>query len=767
MKNIPQNAPSTSGVTVEGVAISANVTGLPTGSWTRVLTTAAETLNETAYTYYDFRGRAIRQRSTNFLGGYTQIDYAIDFDGNMTLARTRHKRLMADTELVLNNSYTYNAQSKMVRHHNTINYLPTQIIAHNGFNEMGQLIQKKVGSTDLTGDAPLQIVDYTYNIRGWLKGINDVASLAAPAVGMGYSTQHDDLFAFGINYTEAAAQTINNKVIPLYNGNIAETTWRTASDNIQRRYGYTYDKLNRINDAWYQIPQAAVPIRNSYDEHLTYDLNGNITSLKRNGEIDDASTVINIDQLAYVYDGVIKNQLVKVTDATNHPKGFKDFTNTDNDFTYDANGNLITDKNKGITAITYNHLNLPVEVNFGSSTKKINYLYNAAGVKVKKTVTDGSVITTTDYLSGFQYKNAVLEFFPTAEGYVKQTTAGGNSNYTYVFNYTDHLGNIHVSYALDPAENVLKILEENHYYPFGLKHNGYSATQQMLSTGPVYQTPITIVPVTNPTDVTYNYKYNGKELQDELGLGVYDYGARNYDPALGRWMNIDPLAEKSRRFSPYTYALDNPVYFIDPDGMQAEDIYKLDKGGNISFVKATNDDHDTLYAVDNTKPYSKDSSGDIDYSKSVDVEKGVLNNIEHATNSYENKDYDSMTMEGNEGATKLFEFVAQNSNVEWSQTQVGEKTNIITTGHESFAEPGGSAILMKGVEDGTFKSIVQQTHSHPDFPITGVGSSPPDRDSAKAVEYYDKKYNTQVKQRVYDAKRKEYTTYNSQGNVKE
>jgi RHS repeat-associated protein len=88
-----------------------------------------------------------------------------------------------------------------------------------------------------------------------------------------------------------------------------------------------------------------------------------------------------------------------------------------------------------------------------------------------------------------------------------------------------------------------EILEENHYYPFGLKHS-----------------------YTNTVVSDYKYKYNGKELQDELGLNLYDYGARNYDPAIGRWMNIDPLAEKYFNQSPFNYAANNPVVFVDYDG---------------------------------------------------------------------------------------------------------------------------------------------------------------------------------------------------------
>ena len=194
--------------------------------------------------------------------------------------------------------------------------------------------------------------------------------------------------------------------------------------------------------------------------------------------------------------------------------------------------------------------------------------------------------------------NGVLEFFLHVEGFVSVVGA----SFQYVYNYTNHLGNVRLSYGLD-QNNVLKIIEENNYYPFGLKHSSYGTESisyakaaltgkfalirndrlwakvisgdVLTSETPLQQAVAVPAPVGN---VTYNYKYNGKELQDELGLNVYDYGARNYDPALGRFSVPDPLAETSRRFSPYAYALNNPVYFIDPDGMKAEindkDVYR-------------------------------------------------------------------------------------------------------------------------------------------------------------------------------------------------
>jgi RHS repeat-associated protein len=175
--------------------------------------------------------------------------------------------------------------------------------------------------------------------------------------------------------------------------------------------------------------------------------------------------------------------------------------------------------------------------------------------------------------------------------------------FNYVYNYTDHLGNIRVSYGLDPESNVLKILEENHYYPFGLKHKNYGVDMRTYQQNNLGQIRLPLV-----SEVSYKYRYNSKEYQDELGLNWYDYQARNYDPALGRWMNIDPLAEMSRRFSPYTYCYDNPLVFVDYDGMFAtppldyynQDGRKIGTDGVNDGSKAVVKDSDQVKAIKKT-----------------------------------------------------------------------------------------------------------------------------------------------------------------------
>src|SRR5690606_7518451 len=269
---------------------------------------------------------------------------------------------------------------------------------------------------------------------------------------------------------------------PQYNGNISSIAWSTKTDNKARGYAYDYDHLNRLQYAShlgrFQPDGSGGGIviigynyfrTGQYAEDLTYDKNGNILTLDRFGK-EELGQPIQIDELTYTYDG---NRLLKVADTTNSPDGFKDGTNTGNDYTYDTMGNMLTDKNKGITNIKYNHLNLPTEVVF--SNGKINYTYDAIGTRVSKKVEPtGGTSVVTDYLDGFQYENNNLQFFFQPEGYVKKD----ENAYLYVFQYKDHLGNLRLSYAdcnndgeIQPAD---EILEENNYYPFGLRHKGYN-----------------------------------------------------------------------------------------------------------------------------------------------------------------------------------------------------------------------------------------------------------------------------------------------------
>ena len=603
---LPQFVPSN----IEGEAVLQNPKSLATANWIRVLTSPTETYGESTVIYYDLKGRTLGTRKINHLGGYTDVDTQLDFTGKTVHTTSKHKYNVSDNEIMVTDMFYYTEQDRLSTHKQQVimggqSYTrPEETLTQNEYDDLGQLISKRVGSASILNNVGLQKIDYRYNIRGWLTDINDANDLTK-------ADEPEDLFGFRINYNQLNTGPLAGPAEKLYNGNISQTFWKSSSDNILRKYGYQYDNLNRLINAVYQKPYNTIPVTHMYDEEISYDKNGNITELGRYGDFDadDSSGALQIDKLRYTYHLQKMNQLMRVQDNSTETLGFKDDNNTgidpDDDYTYDALGNMLSDTNKGIDSISYNHLNLPVKIYFASGDK-IEYLYNAAGQKRTKTVIQDEGKTVTDYHDGYQYSNGILKFFPHAEGYVNVVfcdacSSKNQTRFNYVYNYLDHLGNIRMSYGVDPETEELKILEENHYYPFGLKHTNYNNGKREYQKDEEDPEILKVKSVPGVEDVAYKYRYNSKEWQDELSLNLYDYGARNYDPAIGRWMNIDPLAEKSRRWSTYSYCYNNPMRFTDPEGMQADDVIITGEKSKEAFKQLKSSTNLKLKMDDNGK----------------------------------------------------------------------------------------------------------------------------------------------------------------------
>ncbi|WP_260208961.1 RHS repeat-associated core domain-containing protein, partial [Elizabethkingia anophelis] len=455
-----------------------------------------------SYTWYDDKARPVATESQNHLGGYTRTSSVLAFSGVPTSTTIYHKRDAASGEMVMKEDFSYDHQNRLVKHTHQVNGGLVEVLAENIYNELGQLESRNIGNG-------IQSIKNEYNIRGALTKMNDPRNLM------------NKLFGFELKYINPSGTSKK------YNGNIAETDWATQSDGTLRRYSYQYDGVNRLKEGNYWDNAGA--ISGSYAERLNYDVNGNITGLQRTGLGAGV-----MDQLGYTYDqSGNSNKLIRVNDASGNAAGYPVGGNT---IGYDINGNMVNHLDKGISNIAYNYLNLPSSIT--ASIGNTDYVYRADGTKVRK-VFGGK---TTDYLDGFQYENGVLQFVPTSEGYYDVVKN------KYIYNYTDHLGNVRLSYTKG-ASGGAEIIEENNYYPFGLKHQGYNSNSLANN--------------------AYQYKYNGKELQE---TGMYDYDARMYMPELGRWGVVDPLAEKMTRYSPYNYAFNNPIRFIDPDGNAPNDI---------------------------------------------------------------------------------------------------------------------------------------------------------------------------------------------------
>uniref|UniRef100_UPI003F719072 RHS repeat-associated core domain-containing protein n=1 Tax=Dyadobacter bucti TaxID=2572203 RepID=UPI003F719072 len=298
------------------------------------------------------------------------------------------------------------------------------------------------------------------------------------------------------------------------NGNISQMQWSgKAEDTFTKGLVFAYDNAGRLTGS------SGLFNYKETESGITYDKNGNIKTLVRNG------TAGTIDNLAYSYTG---NRLSALSDGSGSGLGVKAGVSG---YGYDGNGNMLTDGNRG-AAITYNSLDLPKTVTIGAKT--FSYDYDATGTK-HQYIAD---TLTIKYAGGFEY-NGANTFKRLALSDAQAVFRKDSLCFDYYLK--DHLGNVRVVF-----DEKGKILQKTDYYPFGLPINRDAVPPQVQNW-------------------VNRYLYNGKELQ--VGSGYLDYGARMYMPEVGRWGVVDALAEKNNDMSGYSYAVNNPMLFTDPFGL--------------------------------------------------------------------------------------------------------------------------------------------------------------------------------------------------------
>ena len=467
----------------------------------------------TAY-YYDIKGRVAKTVQSNLLGSYDVTATIYTFTDKPATVTHTHTASGKPTRTEMY-TYSYNHADRLLKVEHTLG--GTKItLADYAYDNLGRLQSKS-----LHGSATNKLT-YAYNVRGWLTGIS------------------------GSKFTQNLYYNNGNGTAK-YNGSISSMTWKAGNESTIRGYKFTYDGLSRLMNATYGETAGINTNTDRFSENVTaYDKNGNIKTLQRYGQTA-ASSYGLIDNLTFTLGG---NQLNRVDDAaaaSAYGGGFefKDGVKQANEYTYDSNGNLTKDLNKGISNISYNCLNLPSAVTF-SDGSTIVYTYAGDGAKLKTVHKIGGTTTTTDYCGNVIYENGVQKLLLTEEGYV--TLSDGKYHYY----LKDHQGNNRV--VINQSGTVE---EANHYYPFG----GVFAS----------------------TGNTQPYKYNGKELDAKKGLNWYDYGVRMYDAALGRFATVDPSAENYFNTSLYAYCGNNPISRIDPTGA---DWYE-DKQGNLRWQEGS------------------------------------------------------------------------------------------------------------------------------------------------------------------------------------
>ena len=505
--------------------------------------------------FYDRRLRVISTRENNHLGGTDSRWMAYDFVGNQL--RSRHLNQGPGGTHVFHERMSYDHRDRLeLIEHRIGDAGGYETIADYRYDVLGRESSKWLGENG--GGGPLQYVDMDYSINGWLRRIND------PEQAIGSRRR----FAMQLFYNDVVSTGVNST--PQFGGNISAVKWRTSgeSESQPQVYNYYYDDMSRLTSAVYRGsygPDGGAtgpgdgggggfgdggalrgkPVnKNGTDSWnnayrysvtgITYDANGNLLTLNRRGKRGGGYGFI--DQLSYSYDSFDKDRLLSVTDASGrnegHPRLNGSHTGT---FSYDRFGNVTAQQNRNHSNFSYNYLNLPRSGSTGAGSFTITY--DAGGRKLRQQMPGRQ---TADYVGNLIFRGGTLSSVQHAEGQISYVN--GSASYEYYLR--DHLGNVRVR-VRDTGSSGGTVVATHAYYAFGLEIGGLSdAAAGELG----------------------DMRYNGKELSEELGW--YDYGARWYDPAVARWGQLDPLADRYSSISPYTYVANNPLLYIDPDGRQ-------------------------------------------------------------------------------------------------------------------------------------------------------------------------------------------------------
>lgn len=547
---VDNTVPADESAEVEG---SQMIKGQVTGMRSKILDGGNEFL--LASSYYDAKGRLIQTLKDNYKSGQDITTTQYDFAGKVRSTYTKHTVVLAAgaSSISVFTKLKYDFTGNLLSVTKKINGGDEKEIVYNLYDEFGYLKEKRLapGFTQ-TGKRELEKLLYEYNIRGWMTGLNkNYVSNPSP---------DDAYFGMEIGY-DRPGQAIFASQPP--NGNIGGIAWKSRGDNIPRKYEFQYDNLDRLKTANFSQQDEGAGAANAWTNNTVnfnvslideagnsrYDENGNIKGMKQWGL--KATQNALIDDIRYNYKNEeLSNQLLAVTESpatstTNNGLGdFTDGNTTPDDYSYDSNGNLQTDKNKKISLISYNYLNLPAVITV-EDKGRIEYTYDASGNKLQKTVKQINTDKQTSYVNGFVYENDKLQYFSHEQGRVRAVQNGGNTpNFVFDYFINDHLGNVRMvlteeqkplfypvatlETATDAAAPAKVLDEEKKYYAINddqitenerLPGPGISASDEYANNN---------APVINGNQYAGNlagkskkmYKLNGSREATKTGLGI-------------------------------------------------------------------------------------------------------------------------------------------------------------------------------------------------------------------------------------------------------